>query len=152
MVALALGLTLKGILKVQFRYSVHLFKYGELSQVPGRSYILLVQRKLFILFSIFFQIHFGSKDLVYGYFFPSHRELHSVPNMNLLCEIVMYFAPVPVIMGRFTKIYSNHFDGKLLFMENSKICYFNFMVSYLYTFNLRVGINGNCKYLSHNNA
>ena len=34
----------------------------------------------------------------------------------------------------------------------SKIYYFNFMVSYLYAFNPRIGINENCKYLSHNNS
>ena len=46
-------------------------------------------------------------------FSSSQRELHSVPNMNFIGQIVIYFVPVPVIMGRIMKMYSIHFNGEL---------------------------------------
>ena len=40
---------------------------------------------------------------------------------------------------------------KMVVLQAKKIYYFNFMVSYLYAYNPHIGINENCKYLSHNN-
>ena len=72
----------------------------------------LVQRKCFFFFSFFF-----TTFLVRGFglwlFFFSQRDLHSVPNIKFVCSSVIYFVPVPVIMGRIMKTYSNHFNGEL---------------------------------------
>ena len=89
--------------------------------MPGRSYILLVQRKLLTSFSFFFKIHFGkvytwskfwSKDLFIVNFFLSKRAAFcSKYEFSLLkCYI---FCSSLAIMGRIMKMYSNHFDGEL---------------------------------------
>ena len=72
----------------------------------------LVQRKWFILFSLFFTT-FLVRRLGLWLFFFSQRDLHSVPNIKFVCYSVIYFVPVPVIMGRIMKMYSNHFNGEL---------------------------------------
>ena len=82
---------------------------------------MLLQRKLYILFSISFLIFWNSINLAYvsqlgnedlgsDYIFTSQKECHSVPDMGFLLTF-NYFVPFGVIENRFTKINFKYFNG-----------------------------------------
>ena len=86
-----------------------------------RLYFFLFQRKLYILFSIFFLIFWNSTNLAYvsqlgneylvsDYISTSQRESHSPPDMVFLLTF-NYFVPFGVIKLRFTKINFKYFNG-----------------------------------------
>ena len=83
---------------------------GEFSQVSGRLYFLLFQRKLCVIFSISFLMHFGLNTnlayvaklgkegvVVYNYLFYLSKMVSPCSRQGFFCYTIAYFVPFCVI-------------------------------------------------------